>query len=636
MATEEAKQLEKIPVEIFPTAREACLHLSSEIRELIEYRQQEGRNAVLGLATGSTPVGLYRELIRMHREDGLSFQNVITFNLDEYYGLEAKHPESYARFMADQLFDHVDLDPDHCHVPNGMVDRKDVHAYCLDYEKKIQEAGGIDIQILGIGRTGHIGFNEPGSTPQSRTRLVTLDTLTRRDAARDFLGEENVPRYAITMGVGTILEAKKVVLLAWGENKSSALYQAVEEMPNPALPASFLQNHEQCRFLVDTNAAGELTRIKYPWKVSSIEWTDQRIRQAVVWLARQVEKPILKLTEENYSENSLSELITEQGPAYDLNIRIFNETQHTITGWPGGKPNADDSHRPERASPHPKRVVVFSPEPGNAVTGMGGTINRLVKQGHEVTVCFLTTGNLGVEDEDALQFLRFSSEFIDSVGDQKSQSSSVREMETIREELADKGPFDLDNTDIRAIKGLIRKGEAISALKTGGLPEANVAFLDLPFYNRGRYRRFAPKQDDQEKVTQFLKDHTPHSVFLTGSKSDPSSLQAICFNLLKEAFRKLTDAPWIEDCRIWVYPGETTLLEPHEIDMSVPLSPSELTLKVRSIYQHQSQRSQSPSLNEEYGDIWQIIGMRNQRMAVVYDKLGLAEYEAMEVFQRWR
>lgn len=635
MHSDEARQRERVPVEVYPDADKASKVLAEEIAALIRDRQKAGRTTVLGLATGSTPVRLYRELIRRHREEGLSFRSVISFNLDEYYGLEPEHPESYAAFMREQLFAHVDINPENCHIPKGTVPRKNVHEYCRQFEEYIRAVGGIDVQVLGIGRTGHIGFNEPGSSAQSRTRLVTLDAMTRRDAARDFLGEQRVPRHAITMGVGTILEARKVVLLAWGENKAASVVKAVEEDPTAALPASFLQGHPDCRFLLDVNAAAELTRFKHPWKVSYVDWQPARIRQAVLWLAMELQKPILKLTDENYTENALADLITEKGPAYDLNINIFNQTQKTITGWPGGKPNADDSQRPERASPHPKRIVIFSPEPGNDVTGMGGTINRLVKQGHEVQVCYLTSGNLGVEDEDILKFLRFSMDFMRINADGDTPQADTAFARSIREEVENKSSFDLDSPTIRSVKGLVRKGEAKASLQACGLSEDCITFLDLPFYDQGRYRRFAPAVADLRLLSNYLESIKPHSVFITGRRADPVSLQAICFQLFTQAYRDLSAQTWTADCRVWIYPSETVSPDPHEIDMSVPLSPSELKLKIAAIYQHQSQRSQSPTLNSDRGEIWDRIGARNRAAAALYDQLGMAEYEAMEAFQLW-
>ncbi|MEN9402428.1 MAG: glucosamine-6-phosphate deaminase, partial [Verrucomicrobiota bacterium] len=397
----EAQQFERIPTEVFASADLAAQQVADAIARLIRLNDGAGKPTVLGLATGSTPVRLYRQLIRLHREEGLSFRNVITFNLDEYYGLPRTHAESYWRFMHEQLFDHIDLPADNINLPDGTVPRNEVFAACRRYEERIAAAGGLDLQILGIGRTGHIGFNEPGSTRDSRTRLVTLDHITRRDAARDFLGEANVPRHAITMGVGTILAAREIVLLAWGAGKADVIARAVEQAPIDSLPASFLQGHSNVRFVIDEAAASLLTRRQHPWLVGPVDWKPALVRRAIVWLAQSVNKPILKLLDEDYSEHGLAELLTEKGPAYGLNIRIFNELQHTITGWPGGKPGADDAHRPERAGPFPKRTVIFSPEPSHDVLGMGGTLRRLIEQGHEVTVVYLTSGNLAVPDEEA-------------------------------------------------------------------------------------------------------------------------------------------------------------------------------------------------------------------------------------------
>src|SRR5215471_20556790 len=397
----EAEQYERIPTKVFPTSDEAVRVVGAAIANLVRERQQQGRTVVLGLATGSTPVKLYRELIRLYREEGLSFRNVVTFNLDEYCGLSPQHPESYRRFMEVQLFQEVDIPAENVHVPDGMIARSEVFDYCREYEQQIREAGGIDLQVLGIGRTGHIGFNEPGSAVDSRTRMVALDRLTRRDAARDFRGESNVPEYAITMGVGTILEAREIILLAWGESKAIVLRAAIEGPQTDSVPASFLQRHPQCQCFLDETAAGDLTRSRTPWKVGPVQWTPELTRKAVVWLAGSLKKPVLRLRDEDYTENGLATLLVEIGAAYGLNIRIFNELQHTITGWPGGKPNADDSHRPVPADPAHKRILVFSPEPLDAELGMAGTLNRLVNQGHEVTLVYVTSGNLGVPDREA-------------------------------------------------------------------------------------------------------------------------------------------------------------------------------------------------------------------------------------------
>ena len=564
-------QEERIKTLIYPDAVDACAYVASEIAKLIRTRNEAGEATVLGLATGSTPVRLYRELIRMHREEGLSFQNVITFNLDEYYGLSGDHPESYRRFMQDQLFDHVDLKLENTHVPDGLVDREGVFASCQAYEDAIREAGGIDIQILGIGRTGHIGFNEPGSDAQTRTRLVTLDSLTRRDAARDFLGEENVPRHAITMGVGTILDARKLYLLAWGEAKAPVLAESVEGEPTDSIPASFLQKHTDCEFCIDLAAAGHLTRVRYPWLVGPVEWTPEMVRKSVVWLAGKVEKPLLKLTDEDYSENGMADLLTEKGSAYNLNIDLFNITQHTITGWPGGKPNADDSSRPERANPFPKRSLILSPEPMDDVYCLGGTMHRLANQGHDVTVAYATSGNLAVPDPD----VRRAIELIMEIGQERENQDDVSFARSVEEQLNAKGQFGEDTKEIRHVKGLIRRGEARSSARLLEIPAGQVRFLDLPFYEEGRYRRFKWGDADVRAMVNLLEELKPHQIFATGLGHDPLSVTSICFEVLRAALKECAGSEWVADCCIWLYRGPGAEWDTHEIDMAVPLSPDE-------------------------------------------------------------
>jgi glucosamine-6-phosphate deaminase len=633
MNASESQQRERIPTVIHSSADSACRGLAAEIAALIRERAALKRNVVLGLATGSTPVRLYRELIRLHREEGLSFKNVITFNLDEYHGLSRAHPESYWRFMHEQLFDHIDVTPESIHMPDGTVPRAEVFASCLAYEDKIRAAGGLDLQILGIGRTGHIGFNEPGSGRDSRTRLVTLDALTRRDAARDFLGEANVPRHAITMGVGTILDARKVVLLAWGEAKARVIAQAVEGAPVDSLPASFLQGHPDVRFLLDVTAGAELTRNKHPWLVGPVEWTPSLARRAVAWLSREVNRPILKLLDEHYGEHGMADLLTEQGPAYHLNIRIFNEVQHTITGWPGGKPNAEDTHRPERASPHPKRVVVFSPEPSDEMLGMGGTLSRLVEQGHAVTVVYLTSGNLAVPDEEAAIAADLVLDFINgSAPDPAAPAAKVRA--ALAAKLTD--PQAADTPDTRRLKGLLRRGEARAALRVAGLSSEAARFLDLPFYENGRYRQFRAGPGDTAAVAALLAEIRPHQIFATGEGQDPSGVAALCFEVLRVALADPRTEAWKNDCRVWLYRTPDKAWAAHEIDMAVPLSPAELRRKVQVVYQHQSQRSQTPAAGPGLHEAWQQAEAAARALADTYDALGLAEYEAIEAFRRWR
>lgn len=631
--TPEARQRERIPTEIFSNADEACRQVAREIAEMIRRNDAAGRSTVLGLATGSTPVRLYRQLIRMHREEGLGFQRVITFNLDEYYGLPRTHPESYWRFMHEQLFDHIDIRPENVNIPDGTVARADVFNWCREYEAKIRAAGGIELQILGIGRTGHVGFNEPGSTRDSRTRLVTLDGLTRRDAARDFLGEENVPRHAITMGVGTILDARRVVLLAWGEGKAAVIGQAVEGPMRESLPASFLQAHARVQFFVDVAAASGLTRLQHPWLVGAVDWTPELTRRAVVWLAREAKKPVLKLLDEHYSEQGMADLLTERGPAYDLNIHIFNQVQRTITGWPGGKPNADDSSRPERASPYPKRVVVFSPEPSHDVIGMGGTLRRLADHGHHVTVVYQTSGNLAVPDEEAAITADLVAELAAAV--EAQNDPAVTFARQVQQQLGSKNPFDPDSTQIRRVKGLLRRSEARASLQTCGVAASQVRFLDLGFYERGRYRQFRPDDNDVQAIVTVLRELSPHQIFTTGDRDDPSSVTGVCFDLVRRACEKVADEPWFADCRVWLYRGVEMPWDAAEIDMAVPLSPRELAQKSQAVFHHRSQRSQTP-VASGLREPWQQAEQHNRDLAVTYDQLGLANYEAIEAFQRWK
>ncbi|AWI10074.1 glucosamine-6-phosphate deaminase [Ereboglobus luteus] len=629
--TTESQQRERIRIQIYDTADEASCTLAREIAELIRARAKAGRSVVLGLATGGTPVRLYRELIRMHREEGLSFANVVTFNLDEYHGLPREHSQSYWRFMHEQLFDHIDIPASAINVPDGMVPRAEVFAWCRAYEQKIKDAGGIDLQVLGIGRTGHIGFNEPGSGADSRTRLVTLDSMTRRDAARDFIGEANVPRHAITMGVGSILDARRIVLLSWGGAKARVVADAAEKPPSEALPASFLQQHGDVTFHVDRASASELTRIKLPWLVGPVEWTPAISRRAVVWLSRQVKKPVLKLLDDDYTEHGMTDLLTEQGPAYILNIRIFNELQHTITGWPGGKPDADDTHRPERAAPHPKRVLVLSPEPSDDVIGMGGTIRRLVEQGHQVTVACQTSGNLGVPDEEAASYADFMIELEDS--DAKGASNTF--VRKIRQQLDEKSAFDIDPPELRRFKGALRREEERAAVRACGVTKENSVFLDLPFYEQGRYRQFRIGDADVDAVVALLRKIEPHQIFATGASEDPSSLPAICFSVLRQALEKTRGDAWRRDCRVWIYRGASGIWDIAEIDMAVPMSPMELSAKIQSICHHKSQRSQTPARSQQAGEAWQQAEQHNQSVARAYDEFGLANYEAIEPFRQW-
>ncbi len=607
-------RFEKVPISIYPTPAEAASALAREVADLILSRAAENRTAVLGLATGSTPVPFYRELVRLHREEGLSFKNVTTFNLDEYFGLTADHPESYATFMRDQLFDHIDIPSENVHVPDGTVGMEAVFEYCESYEQAIRDAGGLDLQILGIGRTGHIGFNEPGSAEDSRTRLIALDRITRADAAPDFLGINNVPRFAITMGVGTILEAKKVVLMAWGGSKAGITAEAVEGPRTEAISASFLQGIEGARFAIDSAASAGLTRSVSPWLTGPVVWNSAETRRAVSWLANKTGRPVLKLTDEDYNENGMGSLLTQEGgTAYDLNIRIFNDLGHTITGWPGGKPNCDDSDRPESAAPFPKRSLILSPEPGDALLAMGGTIDRLVSQGHEVSLVHLTSGSLRVPDAAAETFARTLLER----GEGKPEwATSSEYAKTILEQIKAKGNFGEHPAELRQLKGLIRRGEARDSAAALGLASENVHFLDLPFYENGRYRRFTPGELDIAAIKKLLTETASHQIYLTGHLADPSSIAGLTYQLISEA-----GIP--ESTSIWLYRAHEAEPAPHEIAMAIPMSPAQLEDKVDAL----TRFGVLPETSHQNGKA-------GRALASGYDALGLPEYEAIEAFER--
>lgn len=630
----EIHQFERIPVVTFDNNLAASKAVAAEIAALIRQRAEMGRFAVLGLATGSTPTRLYAELVRLHKKEGLSFKNVITFNLDEYFPMQPDALQSYVRFMNEQLFDHVDIDRANVNIPDGTLQRDSVYAFCQDYERKIDEAGGIDIQILGIGRTGHIGFNEPGSTKDSKTRMVTLDILTRRDASGDFFGEENVPRRAITMGVGTIHKAKKVYLMAWGEGKADIIRKTVEGPISDYVPATFLQEHANTVFVLDDAAASDLTRVKTPWLVDSCDWDNYMTRRAVVWLCQKVDKAILKLTDEDYNENGLGELVTEHGPSYNINIRVFNEMQRTITGWPGGKPNADDKNRPERRDPFPKRVIIFSPHPDDDVISMGGTFMRLVDQGHEVHVAYQTSGNIAVFDEDAMRYAEFVSDYASKFT--ASDFGALRLFDDVRAFLKNKKTGDVDSPEVRAIKGLIRRGEAKAGCRYVGIPDEQMHFLDMPFYETGRVKKAPLGEADIQILMDLIRKVQPHQIYAAGDLADPHGTHRVCLDAIMEAVRRLKHEAFMNECWVWLYRGAWHEWELEKIEMAVPISPVELLRKRRAIFKHQSQKDNVMFQGSDKREFWERAEHRNRETAHLYNQLGLAEYEAMEAFVRWK
>ncbi|RSK37685.1 glucosamine-6-phosphate deaminase [Hymenobacter metallilatus] len=637
MHTATELRAERLATTIYPDSELASIAVARQIADLIRQRAAENRTCVLGLATGSTPTRLYEELVRLHQQEGLSFRNVVTFNLDEYYPMQPDSLQSYVRFMHEYLFDHIDVRPENVHIPDGTRPQEQVAEFCRRYEEQIREAGGIDLQVLGIGRTGHIGFNEPGSGAASRTRLITLDHITRTDAASDFYGEENVPRRAITMGVGTILEAREIVLLAWGEGKAAVVKRMVEGEPTDSVPATYLQQHPNVRVILDEAAGAELTRVKTPWLVGrALDWQHApTVRKAVTWLARTLQKPILKLTDEEYNENGLSELLAESGLAYDINIRVFRQLQRTITGWPGGKPHADDTDRPERAAPFPKRVLIFSPHPDDDVISMGGTLLRLVDQGHDVHVAYQTSGNIAVFDDEAIRFAEFVAEY-DSMfrlDDQPAETLYHRVADFLRNKL----PGQVDSEEVQQIKGLIRRGEAKSACRYAGVPDSNIHFQDLPFYETGRVRKKPIGEEDIRLTMDLLSQVQPQQVYAAGDLSDPHGTHRVCLTAIFEAIRRLkaAKAPWLADCRVWLYRGAWQEWDVDQIEMAVPLSPQELTRKRRAIFKHQSQKDRPLFPGADQREFWQRAEERNRTTARLYDQLGLPEYEGIEAFVRW-
>lgn len=630
----EETRFEKLPVTVYKDQHVASKVVAQRIANLIRQKQKAGTFAILGLATGATPVGVYAELVRMHKEENLSFQNVITFNLDEYFPMQPEAAQSYVSFMGEHLFNHVDIQRENIHIPDGTVSKEQIATFCLGYERKIESLGGLDMQILGIGRTGHIGFNEPGSAPNSGTRLVTLDDLTRRDAARDFGGKANVPTKAITMGIGTIFKAKEIILMAWSKKKASIIKKAVEGEISGEVPATYLQLSQNIEFVLDEDAASDLTRFNIPWLVKDCVWDEALIKKAVIWLSGVVKKPVLKLTEEDYNNHGMAQLVVERGSAYNINIHIFNKLQHTITGWPGGKAGADDSQRPERANPPQKRAIVFSPHPDDDVISMGGTFIRLVDQGHDVHVAYQTSGNTAVWDDDVLRYMEFAIDYSDSLGTDSKKLKAV--YADARSFIEKKQPNQTDSQEIRNVKAFIRKSEAIAGARYAGLKDSNIHFMALPFYETGKTKKNPVSQVDVDLTMELLQKIKPHQIFAAGDFADPNGTHIVCFKIITEALAKLKNESWTKDCWLWIYRGAWHEFETHEIEMAVPLSPQEVQRKRYAIFKHQSQKDRPVFPGDDAREFWLRAEERNRETAQNYDKLGLANYEAMEAFVRWR
>ena len=622
----EETRFEKIHNVIFDNSNLASTVVAKEIAFLIRSKQEKNEKCILGLATGSSPVKVYEELVRMHKEDGLSFVNVITFNLDEYLPMEKNDIESYHYFMHEHLFNHIDILPQNIHIPDGTISSDEIYQYCVDYELMIKDVGGLDFQLLGIGRTGHVGFNEPGSHLNSGTRRITLDHLTRADAASSFLGIENVPRKAITMGIATVLSAKRIILLGWGQHKAQIIKETIEGAVSSFVPATYLQNHKNTTFIIDKEAGTELTRNKTPWLVKPCIWEEKLKSKAIVWLCELTEKSILKLTDKDYNDNGMSSLLAEQGESYNLNIEMFNKLQHTITGWPGGKANSDDSKRPERSTPSKKRVVVFSPHPDDDVISMGGTLDRLIDQGHDVHVVYQTSGNIAVSNQEALKFAEVCS----------SINGSSNTINNILNNLSNKQNDIVASKNIRELKGLIRRSESLAATRYLNLPDEKVHFLDLPFYETGKVKKNELSENDILIMKKIIEDIKPHQIYAAGDLADPHGTHKVCLNALFESLEILKSKEFMKQCWVWLYRGAWQEWETYEIEMAVPMSPDQVLKKRKSIFCHQSQKDGVMFQGDDNREFWVRAEDRNRLTAEKYNKLGLADYAAIEAFKRYK
>ena len=633
----EITRFEKVPTDIFPTIEEGAIDIANHLEADIKKREQEGRKYIMGVGSGSSLTPIFHELIKRHQEGKLSFKNVVIFNAYEYFPLSEENVNRGINQLKERFLNHIDIDVDNIFTPDGTIAQNDVQEHCRQYEQHIKELGGLDVILLGIGRMGNIATNEPGSSITSASRLILIDETSREEMKMSFGSQESVPPCSITMGVSTILSARKIFLTAWGEEKAEIIKKTVEGKVSDAIPASFLQTHNDAHVVIDLSAAAKLTRIQHPWLVASCKWTDKLVRSALVWLCQITGKPLLKLTNKDYNENGLSELLALYGSAYNANIKIFNDLQHTITGWPGGKPDADDTYRPERANPFPKRVIVFSPHPDDDVISMGGTLRRLVQQGHDVHVAYETSGNIAVGDEEVVRFMHFINGFNQVFANEQDEVIKSKYKE-IKEFLKNKKEGDIDSQDIRTIKGLIRRGEARTASTFNQIPLDHVHFLDLPFYESGKIEKLPMGEADVNIVRELITKVKPHQIYVAGDLADPHGTHRKCTDAVLAAIdlEKEAKAEWLKDCRVWMYRGAWAEWEIENIEMCVPISPEELRAKRNSILKHQSQMESAPFLGNDERLFWQRSEDRNRGTAKLYDDLGLACYEAMEAFVEYK
>ena len=630
-------RFEKIPTDIFTTSDEVALQVAQEIARIIRKKQQDHLSCLLALVGGNSPKEVFKYLIKMYEEENLSFHNVIIFTAYEYYPLPKDASHSLLSVLQEDFLNHVNVPKSNIYSINGNIPQEYVPEYCANYEARIEQLGGIDIALLGIGQMGNIALNVLGSQRNSHTRLVLLDAVSRGEATKIFGASGSVPVCGITMGIATILSARKIIMLACGEGKAQILQQAIEGELSDQCAASALQLHPKTHAFLDLSAATALTRIQHPWLVTSCEWDDKLTRSAIVWLCHETGKPILKLTDKDYNEHGLGELLALYGSAYNVNIKIFNDLQHTITGWPGGKPNADDTYRPERATPFPKRVLIFSPHPDDDVISMGGTLQRLVTQGHDVHVAYETSGNIAVSNEEMYRFLHFIAGFnkrFENCGSEASKQLVSR----LFDEIKDHKEHEKNSPEALTIKALIRRGEARIACLYNGLSYDHIHFLSLPFYETGEIEKHPLSEADIDIVRHLLQEIKPHQVFIAGDLADPHGTHRVCTDAVLAALdlEKEAGATWLEDCRIWMYRGAWTEWAIDDIEMVVPISPEELRMKRNAILKHQSQTESAPFLGNDERLFWQRAEDRNHATANLYRDLGLAAYEAMEAFVEYK
>lgn len=629
-------QFEKIDTEIYDDEIQGSKQVAREIAQIILQRKSQNKQCVLGLSGGSSPLNVYDELVKIHVKEGLSFKDVIIFNVTEFYPLTDKKHHSNSRIIQDYLLNKVDFKKENFHTLIPSSKNKNINEFCYEYEELIKSYGGLDYVLVSVGLVGNLAYNEPGSNIGSKTRLMLLDDQSRSDLKQFYNNMSDIPSYGFTIGLSTLMNAGQVTLLAWGEHKSSVIKKVIEEKADDNVPASLLQLHKNAKVVLDVSAAEMLTRLSEPWLVGSCDWTNQLIRRAIVWLCEKTGKPILKLTNKDYNQHGLDELLVKYGSAYDVNIQVFNDLQHTITGWPGGKPNADDSNRPERAFPYPKRVLVFSPHPDDDVISMGGTFQRLKDQHHEVHVAYQTSGNIAVGDEEVIRYVSLMKNLnIKYKNCNDEIDSKLNEVLDLLLQPSAESNQQI-NKDLLFIKGQIRREEARSACRFVGLKPENVHFLDLPFYETGQVKKGNLSEADVNIVIDLIKSVNPHQIFVAGDLADPHGTHKVCLNAVLAAIDELKPTGLLDECRVWMYRGAWAEWEIDHIEMAVPISPEQLRNKRNSILRHQSQMESAPYLGNDERLFWQRSEDRNRATANLYQNLGLASYEAIEAFVEYK